>query len=91
MSEPPSPPWGAVGHLFHALLAPLSEQGPPYTHTFAPARCESCDTAGDPECRDGLLYRDGGAELDYVDVYVGRCSHVCHQPQPSYTITEVQR
>lgn len=80
-----------AGQLLHAILDPSPQSGPPYTHTFASARCESCDAAGDPECRDGLLYRDGGEELDYVDVYVGRCSHSCHQPKPSFTITEVER
>ena len=83
------PPSDYVGHLVRVLLEPPAESGPPYTHTFAPARCESCAAAGDPECRDGLLYRDGGVELDYAEVYVGRCSHACHQPKPSYTVTEV--
>lgn len=65
---------------------PLDDgDGPPYTHSFQPARCEACATATDPECRDGRLYRDGGEELDYADVYVGRCAHACHQVNPSIT------
>jgi hypothetical protein len=87
---PPQFPEGA-GQLLHALLAPPSEPGPPYTHTFASARCTACDAAGDPECRDGLLYRDGGEALDYANVYLGRCSHSCQQPKPSYTVTEAER
>jgi hypothetical protein len=80
-----------VGAVLANFLAPPASDGPPYTHLFRPARCEECATAGDPECRDGRLYRDGGEELDYVDVYVGRCAHACHQPRPSFTITEVGR
>lgn len=66
----------------------VSEAGPgaPYVHDFTPRPCGPCTSAGDPECRDGLLYRDGGPELDYADVYVGRCAHACHQPKPSYTV-----
>lgn len=81
----PQPLEGA-GHILGAILNPPPQDGPLYTHSFTPARCEACDTAGDPECRDGLLYGDGGPELDYVDVYVGRCAHACHQPKPSYTV-----
>lgn len=87
---PPSFPDG-VGQLVHAVLASAPPPGPPYTHDFTPRPCATCTAAGDPECRDGLLYRDGGEELDYADVYVGRCAHDCHRVQPSYTITEVER
>ncbi|MFE9448296.1 hypothetical protein [Streptomyces sp. NPDC006739] len=75
-----------AGQLLHALVNAPPQDGPPYTHSFAAARCEACATAGDPECRDGLLYRDGGEELDYADVYVGRCAHACHQVKPTLTI-----
>ena len=74
-----------------SFLAPPQQSGPPYTHTITPTRCEPCAAAGDPECRDGLLYRDGGEALDYVDVYAGRCSHACHQAKPTLTITEEER
>ncbi|MCX5239801.1 hypothetical protein OG824_31830 [Streptomyces prunicolor] len=80
-------PEGA-GQLINAILAPPTPDGPPYTHDATPRPCAECVRAGDPECRDGLLYRDGGEALDYADVYVGRCSHLCHQPQPAYTIVE---
>ncbi|MET9073862.1 hypothetical protein ABZX95_17180 [Streptomyces sp. NPDC004232] len=90
--ESPLFPEGAsAGQLLHALLAPPQQAGPPYTHDVTPRPCAACTSAGDPECRDGLLYRDGGEELDYVDVYVGRCTHACHRVQPSVTITEVER
>lgn len=81
----------SAGQLLHALLHPAPQPGPPYTHDVTPRPCEACTTAGDLECRDGLLYRDGGEELDYIEVYVGRCSHACHRVQPSVTITEVGR
>lgn len=77
-----------VGPLLDAILSPSAPEGLPYTHDLTPRACTECVRAGDPECRDGLLYRDGGEALDYAEVYVGRCSHSCHQPQPSYTVTE---
>lgn len=80
-----------LGQLLANILAPPPEGGPPYTHTFTAARCTDCEDSTNPECRDGLLYRDGGEELDYADVYVGRCSHACHQPKPSITLQQETR
>lgn len=87
MTEVPQLPQDGMGPLIQAILSSPPQEGPPYTHDATPRPCAECVRAGDPECRDGLLYRDGGEELDYADVYVGRCSHRCHQPQPSYTST----
>ncbi|MEU0818935.1 hypothetical protein [Streptomyces mirabilis] len=80
-----------AGMFLRAVLDPPLQPGSPYTHDVTPRPCEACTAAGDPECRDGILYRDGGPELDYADVYVGQCAHDCHRVQPSYTITEVER
>lgn len=77
---------GGVGEVLHAVLRPAPQEGPPYVHDLTPQPCEACVAAGDPECRDGLLYRDGGPEVDYADVYAGRCGHACHRARPSYTL-----
>jgi hypothetical protein len=83
VNEFPSPGFGAI---LHAMLAPSTADGPPFVHDLTPRRCEPCAAAEAPECRDGVLYCDGGEANDYEDVYVGPCGCDCHKPQPSYTL-----
>lgn len=86
MSESPSP---GIGGILHALLATPPEDGAPFVHDLTPRRCESCTTAEDPECREGVLYQDGGETNDYEAIYAGRCGCGCHRLKPSYTLTAV--
>lgn len=86
MTESPPPGFGAI---LHSMLAPPPPDGPPYTHDVTPRRCEACAMSEAPECRDGVLYRDGSEATDYYDVYAGQCGCACHRLQPSYTLTMV--
>ena len=82
MTEP-SPP--AFGDILHSLLAPPSSDGAPFVHGFLPD-CAFCAAAAAPECRGGVLYREGDEATDYYEVYVGPCGCDCHKTQPSYTL-----
>jgi hypothetical protein len=49
--------WGAMGEVLHNLLSPVSQPGPPWTHTFVPPE-SAVLTSSDPQPPPGTVVRD---------------------------------